>query len=354
MTRRILRRAGALEEIRNITSDITSTSWRKLGGEILVHIEGDGQSPDKPLLYPVHLLSNLLLERVLQQETATVHMSHAVIDVGQSDDAAWVRVKSGDEVKRIEGDFVIGCDGAKSIVRKSLFGDDFPGFTWDKQLVVTNVHYKMANFNWSDVQWVVDPQYWAMVCCISRAEDTELWRVVYGEPIGLSPEQLRARLPEKFEKILPGHPKPDDYEIVRFSPFTVHQRCVEKMRVGRVLLVGDAAHLCNPMGGLGLTGGISDVGSLADCLYGIHEGKANMDILDKYDEARRQVFRDIVDPISSANLRRIWNEPESIRWTDPFFNKARRAATEPEILEEMKLHYNEKASLDGNSAGAAL
>lgn len=109
------------------------------------------------------------------------------------------------------------------------------------------VHYKMANFNWSDVQWVVDPQYWAMVCCISRAEDTELWRVVYGEPIGLSPEQLRARLPEKFEKILPGHPKPDDYEIVRFSPFTVHQRCVEKMRVGRVLLVGDAAHLCNPM-----------------------------------------------------------------------------------------------------------
>ncbi|KAK9438174.1 Monooxygenase, FAD-binding protein [Metarhizium brunneum] len=349
---RILRRAGVLEEIRNITSDITSTSWRKLGGEILVHIEGDSQSPDKPLLYPVHLLSNMLLERVLQQETASVHMSHAVIDVGQSDDAAWVRVKSGDEVKRIEGDFVIGCDGAKSVVRKSLFGDDFPGFTWDKQLVVTNVHYKMANFNWSDVQWVVDPQYWAMVCCISRAEDTELWRVVYGEPIGLSPEQLRARLPEKFEKILPGHPKPDDYEIVRFSPFTVHQRCVEKMRVGRVLLVGDAAHLCNPMGGLGLTGGISDVGSLAECLYGIHEGKANMDILDKYDEARRQVFRDIVDPVSSANLRRIWNEPESIQWTDPFFNKARRAATEPEILEEMKLmnincdmtqHYNEKA-----------
>lgn len=65
-----------------------------------------------------------------------------------------------------------------------------------------------------------------------------------------------------------------------------------------------------------------------------------MDILDKYDEARRQVFRDIVDPISSANLRRIWNEPESIRWTDPFFNKARRAATEPEILEEMKLVGN--------------
>lgn len=139
MTRRILRRAGVLEEIRNITSDITSTSWRKLGGEILVHIEGDSQSPDKPLLYPVHLLSNMLLERVLQQETASVHMSHAVIDVGQSDDAAWVRVKSGDEVKRIEGDFVIGCDGAKSVVRKSLFGDDFPGFTWDKQLVVTNV-----------------------------------------------------------------------------------------------------------------------------------------------------------------------------------------------------------------------
>ena len=84
-----------------------------------------------------------------------------------------------------------------------------------------------------------------MICGISRAD--QLWRIAYGEVRGLSHEELRARLPEKFEKLLPGNPKPGDYEVVRFSPFVMHQRCVEKMRVGRVLLAGDAAHLCNPM-----------------------------------------------------------------------------------------------------------
>lgn len=65
--------------------------------------------------------------------------------------------------------------------------------------------------------------------------------------MSLSAEQLRSRLPKKFEILLPGHPKPEDYEVLRFSPFVMHQRCVEKMRNGRILLAGDAAHLCNPM-----------------------------------------------------------------------------------------------------------
>ena len=103
----------------------------------------------------------------------------------------------------------------------------------------------MENFGWSDVQWVIDPVSWGMVCGISKVD--KLWRVVYGEETGLSQEQMRARLPAMFEKMLPGHPKPEDYEVVRFSPFMVHQRCVDHMRVGRILLAGDAAHLCNPM-----------------------------------------------------------------------------------------------------------
>lgn len=82
-----------------------------------------------------------------------------------------------------------------------------------------------------------------MICKLS--EDT--CRVAYGEVAGLSEEEMRGRAAERLEMILPGNPKPNDYDILRFSPFIMHQRCVEKMRVGRVMLVGDAAHLCNPM-----------------------------------------------------------------------------------------------------------
>lgn len=74
-----------------------------------------------------------------------------------------------------------------------------------------------------------------------------LWRVTYGENPGLSREEILARQPKKFEEILPGHPKADQYKMVNISPYKVHQRLAESMRVGRFLLTADAAHRCNPL-----------------------------------------------------------------------------------------------------------
>ena len=81
----------------------------------------------------------------------------------------------------------------------------------------------------------------------SRISNDGLWRVTYGEIPGLSHEELLQRQPAKFQQFLPGHPKPDEYKIVNISPYKVHQRLAERMRVGRFLLAADAAHLCNPL-----------------------------------------------------------------------------------------------------------
>jgi hypothetical protein len=62
-----------------------------------------------------------------------------------------------------------------------------------------------------------------------------------------------------------------------------------------------------------------------------------MDILDKYDEVRREVYKNIIDPVSSINLERLWKEPESIRETDPFFMMLRKAATDPKVAEELQM-----------------
>jgi 2-polyprenyl-6-methoxyphenol hydroxylase-like FAD-dependent oxidoreductase len=77
-----------------------------------------------------------------------------------------------------------------------------------------------------------------------------LWRVTYGELPGLTRENLIERQPFKFEIMLPGHPKPEGYNMVNFSPYKIHQRCSSSLRVGRVLLAADAAHLCNPLYGI--------------------------------------------------------------------------------------------------------
>lgn len=81
----------------------------------------------------------------------------------------------------------------------------------------------------------------------SRISNDGLWRVSYGEKSGLTREELLARQADKFKKMLPGHPSPEEYRITNFSPYRVHQRLAESFKVGRFLLAGDAAHLCNPL-----------------------------------------------------------------------------------------------------------
>lgn len=76
--------------------------------------------------------------------------------------------------------------------------------------------------------------------------------------------------------------------------------------------------LINHRGGLGLTSGIADAGSLIDCFYGLLDGKAEIEILDKYDEIRREIYRTHTSPISTANLERVMKEVEGVASTDPF------------------------------------
>jgi len=125
---------------------------------------------------------------------------------------------------------------------------------------------------------------------------------------------------------------------MNISPYKIHQRCAEKFRVGRFLLVADAAHLCNPFGGLGLTGGMVDAGNLADCLIGLAEGIADEDILDKYDEIRRAMWHNIINPVSSDNLLRMHTkDPDHALEQDEFLGVLAEAEKDPSKMEQMIL-----------------
>lgn len=82
---------------------------------------------------------------------------------------------------------------------------------------------------------------------IAQLANDGLLRITYGEEGGLTTEQMRERQPWKYKQFVPGAPDPDEYQVVNFSPYKIHQRCAEKLRVGRFLLAADAAHLCNPL-----------------------------------------------------------------------------------------------------------
>jgi 2-polyprenyl-6-methoxyphenol hydroxylase-like FAD-dependent oxidoreductase len=81
----------------------------------------------------------------------------------------------------------------------------------------------------------------------ARITNDGMWRVTYGEIAGLTKEQYIERQPAKYRAMLPGHPEPSEYRLTNISPYKIHQRLAEKLRVGRFLLAADAAHLCNPL-----------------------------------------------------------------------------------------------------------
>ncbi|TLD24103.1 hypothetical protein PspLS_06950, partial [Pyricularia sp. CBS 133598] len=291
-------------------------------------------------------LDALMLEMLIARlGDDVVSWRHRVLDVGQDEErrVAWVDVETPQGKKRVEGDYVVGCDGATSQVRRSLFGQDYPGFTWEKQIVATNTYYDFTKFGWGDMA--------------AKMDSDGLYRVTYGEKSGLTTEQMRARQAARFEEILPGHPKPSEYTVVNFSPYKMHQRCAPSFRVGRILLAADAAHLCNPWGGLGITGGFVDVGGLADCFIGINEGLADESILDLYSEKRIEKWRTVTDPISQGNFRRIGytDDPSSLGQTDEFMQLLKKAETDPQLAKNLAMgslslrydftqHYKQKDS----------
>lgn len=157
---------------------------------------------------------------------------------------------------------------------------------------------------------------------IARRAKGGLWRVTYGDHGDhgdLSEEELLARRPAHFEKLLPGNPKPGEYRIEGTNIFNIHNRCVPKMKVGRVFLAADAAHVCNPFGGYGCMTAVIDIDGLADCLIGYYDGRADEDILEKYAEIRREKFMKFVDARSRKNMNRIAKaNPQTVLEDDKF------------------------------------
>ncbi|KAL1899581.1 hypothetical protein Sste5346_002983 [Sporothrix stenoceras] len=298
---------------------------------------------------PMQDLDALLLNLFVTKYNGQVSWRHRVTKVDQNEKSAWaeIEVLAGDldltkatvsETLRIEADYVVGCDGANSIVRRSLFGDDYPGKTWDAQIIATNTYYDFAGkFGFNDANFIIHPEHFFMAAKITA---DGLYRVTYGETPGLTREEYVERQPWKFETMLPGHPKPDEYKIINFSPYKMHQRCATSFRVGRVLLAADAAHLCNPWGGLGITGGFVDVGGLADCFIGIWDGRAEESILDLYSEKRIEKWKTIIDPISSENFRRVSDaDPTTRLGRDEWMQLCKKAEGDVAYTKELLMGF---------------
>ncbi|KAB5525534.1 FAD binding domain-containing protein [Coniochaeta sp. 2T2.1] len=342
-----LHRAGIMEEVRRRGISPTKMGWRLPEDHKIITLMDTAVLDDvngidiRTACLVLNDLDQLMLERYLERK-GDIKWQHKVVAIGQDENKAWVDAETPEEKVRVEADYIVGCDGANSIIRRGLFGDEYPGFTWDKQIVATN-------YGFSDSNFIIHPEHFFVSCpqtqretsanrwkMAARMTEDNLYRVTYGEAGGLTRAELEARQPMKFETMLPGHPKPGDYKLVNFAPYRMHQRCAPSFRVGRFLLAADAAHLCNPWGGLGITGGFVDVGGLFDCLAGIYDGKADESILDLYSKIRMEKWKTIIDPISQENFRRVHDsDPKTRLERDPFMKECVKAEKDKKYAKEL-------------------
>lgn len=325
--------AGVLTEMIAVGVVKKDYHWRTVDGRILCRLDMSVLRPeDTPYPYNLHLgqhdVAAVILRHLLRRHGAAVRWGHRVTGVVPADAGVTVTVDAGGEEKQFSARWLVGADGASSAVRQSL-GLAFDGITWPEWFVATNVTFDFEAYGYAKTNFILDPVHWAVIPIIN---DRKLWRVTYGEPGSVPREQLRERVAAKYAALFPDG---TGVEPVEFSPYRVHDRCAERFRVGRVLLAGDAAHVNNPIGGLGLTGGLLDAAALGEALAAVLQGSAPEAILDHYAAERRRVFLEVVSPAARENKRRLMESDPKRRRADQ--ERLRRLGEDPDFAREVLL-----------------
>jgi len=145
----VFRRAGILEDIRAASiGSFPTIKWRRVSDkEILTGIDMScvKDHPDRMTILQLGEIIKIMYKHCLERGKGLIEVKfqHRVIDVGHDGEKAWADVEVGEEKKnmRFEADYVVGCDGATSAVRRSLFGREWPGQTFDYQFIVQNVGF---------------------------------------------------------------------------------------------------------------------------------------------------------------------------------------------------------------------
>lgn len=318
--------------------DVEAAGFRKQDYTYLVHKTGERIEFSLEVLrdhtahpYNVHLgqhrLAEVALHALAAFPAARVRFNARVRDLSQDAAGVTLLVDTPEGRQPLRGSWVIGADGAGSTVRQRL-GLAFDGMTWPERFIATNVYFDFERYRYSRATLLIDDRHGAV---IAKIDEPGLWRCTYMEDAALPEETFLERLPAVYEAILPGA---DGYRLDRASPYRMHQRTAPRYRVGRVLLAGDAAHVTNPTGGLGLTSGLFDSYALYPALAAVVLEGASDAVLDRYSSERRRVFLERASPQAVANKQLIYHANGGGRALEEALVALRRLETDRDYLLE--------------------
>jgi 3-(3-hydroxy-phenyl)propionate hydroxylase len=284
-------------------------------------------------------LTRIIHDRLRGNPNFEIAFSSPVHAVTQNSDSVTVTVERDGNSETHSYRWLIGADGARSDVRRSL-DIEFEGFTWpDRYLVVsTPFDFHSVIPGLATVSYVADPRRWHFLL-----QTPTLWRVMFrvaaeeSDELALSAEFVEALMAE----IVPGI---DRYEVAHTTLYRVHQRVAKTFRRGRAFLIGDAAHVNNPLGGMGMNGGIHDAMNLTERLIEVWRGNKPERELDRFEQQRRLVTKEYVERQSIQNKRNLEAADNEFR------DLLRRTAADPALTRDYLL----KVSMIGSLRRAEL
>lgn len=270
-------------------------------------------------------LQQLLVARLAAYPHAQIRFGSRVDAVGEESGGVWVAVGA----EQVTGSWLIGADGAHSIVRRScdigFGGETYPETTL---LVTTDFDFGQALAGLSGVNYV-----WATTGTFSLLRLPEVWRCSFYPDPGQSVEEALEddAIDRQLQRVVS---RAERYSVRHRRAYRIHQRVADTFRRSRMLLAGDAAHLNSPSGGMGMNGGIHDAFNLAEKLRRVIGG-ADDQLLDLYDRQRRTVAIEHIIAQADRNRRRMRETDVERRRT--LLHELQQTARDPRLARDYLL-----------------
>jgi 3-(3-hydroxy-phenyl)propionate hydroxylase len=242
-------------------------------------------------------LSRALASGLEQHASASVRFGHRLLTLEQDAAGVSVAAEGPFDIKHFRADWLIGADGANSMVRKWL-GTEFDGFTYPEKFLCLSTEQELSDHfpGLAHVNYVSDPQEWLVLLRVPK-----LWRVLLPADEDVSDDELRSDAMKNavFDRLTGDG---EAVETFHRTVYRVHQRVAKSFVEGRVMLIGDACHLNNPIGGFGMNSGVHDAFNLAEKLLpAIADGKPNGSLA-LFDRQRRTVTHAFTQAQTMQNM----------------------------------------------------
>ena len=234
-----------------------------------------------------------------------VHFDQAVTDVISTDYGVIVTTAAGDTWR---ADWLVGADGASSAVRRSI-GAEFEGITYPERFLVVSTDEELDQVlpGIAAVNYVFDPDEWLVLL-----RTPEHWRILFPTDPD-SPDDAETATARVQERLRGVADLGREWSLLHASLYRVHQRVADRFRIGRALLVGDAAHVNNPLGGMGMNSGLHDAVLAAGALAEVVGGTAGVAELDDVLAKRRDVALSYVRTVTHTNWKQLRETDEDAR-----------------------------------------